>query len=254
MKALITGASSGIGKEIAYYLSELGYETILVATNKEKLEDVEKNLKTKSKIIVADLRYEEEVFKLYEKTKNENIDILINNAGFGLFGDFVDTNLDRELEMIDLNVKAPHILTKLFLRDFTKRNSGYILNVASSAGFMAGPHLDTYYATKNYLLKLTLGIYEELRSVGSKVSISALCPGPVDTNFNDVARGYFTIKGADAEYVARYAIDKMFKHKTIIIPTIKMKLAIFLYRFVPTKLLLRITHKIQKRKTVKKAN
>lgn len=252
MKALITGASSGIGESMAYYLNKLEYDLILVASNKEKLENVQKNIKTTSKIIVADLRYEEEVFKVYEAAKDERIDLLINNAGFGLFGDFADTDLDRELEMIEVNIKAVHILTKLFLKDFTKRDYGTILNVASSAGFMAGPHLDTYYATKNYCLKLTLGIYEELRRAGSNVHISALCPGPVDTNFNTVAKGFFKIKGADKDYVAKYAIDKTLKHKPIIIPTLKMKLAIFASRFTPTKLLLKITYDIQKRKTGKK--
>ena len=114
---------------------------------------------------------------------------------------------------------------------------------------MAGPHLDTYYATKNYCLKLTEGIYEELRRRKSNVHISALCPGPVDTNFNRVAKGKFTIKGADKDYVAKYGIDKMLKGKLIIVPTFKMKLTLFAIRFIPTKLLLRITYNIQKRKT-----
>lgn len=248
MKALVTGASSGIGESMCYYLDSLGYELILVATNENKLKAVQEKLENSSRVIVSDLRYEEEVFKLYEKVKDEGIDLLINNAGFGLFGDFDKTDLDRELEMIDVNIRAVHILTKLFLQDFVKRDSGYILNVASSAGFMAGPHLDTYYATKNYVLKLTLGIYEELRRRKSNVHVSALCPGPVDTNFNRVAKGKFTIKGANKDYVAKYGIDKALKNKVIIIPTLKMKLTIFATRLVPTKLLLRITYNIQKRK------
>lgn len=248
MKVLITGASSGIGEAMAHYLDSLNYELILTASDKEKLEKVKNSLTGNAKTIVADLRNEKEVFDLYTKVAKEDIDILINNAGFGLFGDFVKTDLNRELEMIDVNVKAVHILTKLFLQDFEKKNSGYILNVASSAGFMAGPHLDTYYATKNYCLKLTLGIYEELRRAKSNVYIGALCPGPVDTNFNRVAKGKFEIKGADKERVAKYAIDEMLKGRTIIIPTLKMKIAIFLTRFTPTKLLLRITYDIQKRK------
>lgn len=253
MKALITGASSGIGESISYYLDSLNIECILVATNEKKLEIVQKNLKNKnSKIIVCDLNNEKNIFKLYDKLQNENIDILINNAGFGLFGEFSKTDLNRELEMINVNIKAVHILTKLFLCDFIKRDHGYILNVASSAGFMAGPHLDTYYATKNYVLKLTEGIYEELRKNKSNVHISALCPGPVDTNFNKVAGGIFKIKGANKDYVAKYGIDKMFKHKLIIIPTFKMKVAIFLTRFTPTKLLLNVTYHIQMRKNHKK--
>jgi len=248
MKALITGASSGIGESMAYYLDQKGIDLILVATDETKLKKVKNNIKGNTEILKCDLRYEEEVFKLYNKVKDKNIDILINNAGFGLFGDFDKTDLDRELEMIEVNIKAVHILTKLFLQDFVKRDDGYILNVASSAGFMAGPHLNTYYATKNYVLKLTLGIYEELRQRKSKVHISALCPGPVNTNFNKVAKGYFEIKGANKDYVAKYAIDKMFKNKLIIIPTLKMKLAIFGSRLLPTKLLLKITYHIQKRK------
>lgn len=249
MKALVTGASSGIGESIAYYLDSLGVELILTASNEEKLKKVAYKIGKDTEYIVCDLKDENSVKKLYEKVAPKSIDILINNAGFGLFGDFVKTDLERELEMIDVNVKAVHILTKLFLQDFSKKDAGYILNVASSAGFMAGPHLDTYYATKNYCLKLTLGIYEELRRAHSGVHISALCPGPVDTNFNRVAKGIFKIKGADKDYVAKYAIDKMFAGKLIIIPTLKMKLTIFFQRFVPTKLLLRITYAIQKRKS-----
>ena len=174
MKALVTGASSGIGKHMAYYLASKGIDLILVARNKKELERIKNSVKVDVKILSIDLTKEENVYKLYEETKKDKIDILINNAGFGLFGTFVETNLDRELEMIDLNIKAYHILTKLFLKDFIKRDSGYILNVCSSAGFMAGPRLSTYYATKNYITKLTMAINEELRQVGSNVSISLI--------------------------------------------------------------------------------
>ena len=252
MKALITGASSGIGKDIAKYLSNMGIDLILVARRKDKLESLKKELNTNIEIIPLDLREIDNLELLYNETKNKEIDILINNAGYGLFGYFDKTNLETELEMIDLNIRAVHYLTKKFLIDFKKRDSGYILNVASSAGFMAGPKLSTYYATKNYVLKLTEAIYEELRRCNSNVHISALCPGPVNTEFNKVAKGEFHTKAASSEYVAKYAIDKMFKNKLIIIPTIKMKLAIFFTRIVPTKLLLKITYNIQDRKTKNK--
>jgi len=163
MKALITGASSGIGYAMATYLSSLGYDLYLVARRKDCLEELKKKLKTKVTIISLDLSKEENCYKLYEMTKGEDIDFLINNAGFGLFGFTTDISLDKELEMINVNIKAVHILTKLFLQDFYKKNSGRILNVASSAGFLAGPYLNTYYATKNYCLKFTLAIYEELK-------------------------------------------------------------------------------------------
>ena len=150
--------------------------------------------------------------------------------------------------MIDLNIKAYHILTKLFLKDFIKKDSGYILNVCSSAGFMAGPRLSTYYATKNYVTKLSMAINEELRERKSKVSISALCPGPVNTNFNKVAHGEFSIKEASPEKVAKYAIDKMFKKKMIIVPTLRMKLAVFGVRLIPYRLQLIIAYHIQGKK------
>ena len=253
MVALITGGSSGIGRDMAYYLSNLGYDLIIVGKDIEKLNAVKKKCCTNVKVIQYDLSIINNVYKLYEDVKNDNIDILINNAGFGLFGNFVDTSLERELEMINLNIIAVHILTKLFLIKFHEKNSGYILNVASSAGFMAGPKLSTYYSTKNYVLRETLAIYEEMKKMNSNVKISVLCPGPVDTNFNKVAGGSFNTKSVSSEYVARYAIRNMFKNKLIIIPTFRMKLAIFFIRFIPTKLLLDINYHIQNIK-IKKYN
>lgn len=248
MKALITGASSGIGKNMAYVLANKGIDLILVARNKEEMLKIKENVKVNVLVIELNLLKEKNVFKLYEMCKDENIDILINNAGFGLFGIFTETDLTRELEMIDLNIKAYHILTKLFLKDFVEKDKGYILNVASSAGFMAGPRLSTYYATKNYVLKLTMAINEELRQSGSNVIVSALCPGPVNTNFNKVAMGEFSIKEASPKYVAEYAIDKMFKKKMIIVPTLRIKLGIFLLRLIPYRLQLIYCYHIQGKK------
>jgi uncharacterized protein len=247
-KALITGASSGIGKSIALYLNELNYDLILVGRDQNKLQETAKLCKN-VKILTFDLSKDNEVKALYAKVKDENIDLLVNDAGFGLFGYFEETPLDKELMMIDLNVKAVHILTKLFLQDFVKKNNGYILNVASSAGFLAGPYLSTYYATKNYVLKLTMAINEELKARGKNVHISALCPGPVDTNFNNVAGGHFNTKSLTSDYVAKYAIDEMLKNKMIIIPSFKMKAGIFFSRLIPYRLMLKITYKIQINKT-----
>ena len=187
MLALITGASSGMGKDMAKILADRGYDLILVARRRDRLEDLANSLSVNVNIVDLDLSIEKNVFKIYEKFKDKDIDLLINNAGFGLFGEFVATDLNTELKMIDVNIKAYHILTKLFLQDFVKKDKGYILNVCSSAGFMAGPRLSTYYATKNYITKLTMAINEELRVKKSKVVISALCPGPVATEFNKVA-------------------------------------------------------------------
>ena len=248
MKALVTGASSGIGKEISIYLSKLGYDLIIVGRRENRLKETKKLCKTDVEIIELDLAEEKNVFKLYELTRDKNIDFLVNNAGFGLFGFFNETDLDTELKMIDLNIKCVHILTKLFLQDFVKRDYGYILNVASSAGFMAGPKLSTYYSTKNYVLKETMAIYEELRHMNSNVVISALCPGPVETEFNKVAHGSFNTKSTTPKYVAKYAVDNTLKKKLIIIPTVKMKLGIFFNKFLSYKLALRINYNIQNAK------
>ena len=248
MRALITGASSGIGKNMAYVLANKGIDLILVARNKDEMLKIKENVKVNVEVIELDLLKEKNVFKLYEMCKDRNIDILNNNAGFRLFGLFTETDLDRELEMIDLNIKAYHILTKLFLKDFVEKDNGYILNVASSAGFMAGPRLSTYYATKNYVLKLTMAINEELRQSGSNVVVSALCPGPVNTNFNKVAHGEFSIKEASPKYVAEYAINKLFKKKMIIIPTFRIKLGIFLLRILPYRIQLIYCYHIQGKK------
>lgn len=248
MKALITGASSGIGADMARVLYDKGYELILVARDKKNLEAIKKELGDNVKIISMDISSTFNCMKLYNRVKKEKIDILINNAGFGVFGDFSETNLDRELDMIDLNIKAVHTLTKMFLKDFKERDSGYILNVASTAAFLSGPLMATYYATKGYVLKLTEAIYEELRHEGSNVYIGALCPGPVNTNFNNVAGVQFSVKAMESKVVAEYAINKMMKRKLIIIPGFFIKLGVFMTRILPRKLLLKINYKIQKEK------
>lgn len=248
MKALVTGASSGIGLEISKYLDSIGYEIILVARDKEKLESVAKTLTHKPKIIVMDLQQVEDIKSLYVLVKNDDIDILVNNAGFGLFGNFTETDLSKELNMIDINIKAVHILTKLFLKDMKRKNKGYILNVASSAAFQSGPLMATYYSTKSYVYRLTEAINYENKKDKVNVQVSCLCPGPVDTNFNKVAGVRFSVKPLKADYVAKYAVDQMLKGKMLIIPEFKMKCAKFFGRFVSDKKLMSITYRIQKKK------
>lgn len=248
MIALVTGASSGIGKEICKYLDSLGYSIIMASRNKEKLEELRESLKNKSKIVVIDLNDMSSLKNLYVVSKNHDIDILVNCAGFGMFGEFTETDLNQELNMIDVNIKALHVLTKLFLKDMKKKNKGYILNVSSSASFYPGPLMSTYYSTKAYVTSLTKAINFELKKNKSNIKVSCLCPGPVDTNFNNVAGVKFSVKPLSSDYVAKYAIDKMFKGKTVIIPGFKMKLVKFLSRFAPDKLILNITYNIQKKK------
>lgn len=248
MKALVTGASSGIGLEISKYLDSLGYEMILVSRSKNDLEMLQLKLKNKSKIVVMDLSDEANIKSLYVLCKNEDIDVLVNNAGFGTCGYFSDTDLNKDMEMINLNVKAVHLLTKLFLKDMIKRDKGYILNVASTAAFQSGPLMAVYYSTKAYVYRLTESVSYELKKQKSNVKVSALCPGPVDTNFNKVAGVNFSIKPLTSKYVAKYAIDKMLKNKMLIIPGFKIKCAKFFGRFLSDKMLMRITYRVQKKK------
>ena len=248
MKALITGAGSGIGRDMAKYLASMGYDLILVGRDKQKLEELQNSLKVNSQIIIADLSDPTRVKEVYVMTRNENIDILINDAGFGAFGKFYETDLNNEIDMINTNVVAVHLLTKLFLRDMQKKNYGYILNVASLAAFGPGPLMATYYATKAYVNNLTEAINEELKRDKSNVVVCSLCPGPVDTNFNNVAGVHFGVKALTSEEVAHYAIDKMFKNKVVIIPGFKMKLALFGRRFVSRSFIRKITYDIQKSK------
>lgn len=248
MKALITGASSGIGADMARILSKRGYDLILVARRKDRLEKLQKELTTETEIIAMDISSTFNCMKLYNKVKKQDIDVVINNAGFGMFGSFSETNLDRELDMIDLNIKAVHTLTKLFLKDFVKKDKGYILNVASSAAFSPGPLMATYYASKAYVLHLTEAIHEELRRTNSNVYVGALCPGPVQTEFNKVANVSFAIRSMQSYDVAEYAIKQMFKNKLVIVPSPLMKITRVLNNICPTKLKLKIVYKVQKAK------
>ena len=246
MKALITGASSGIGRDMARELSEKGYELILVARDSEKLNEVKQELSTNAEIVCMDVSILEKCKKLYEQYKD--IDILINNAGFGNCGYFTKTSLEKEISMINTNIVAYHTLTKLYLQNMKEKNSGTIINVASIAGFMPGPIMATYYATKNYVVRLSEAIREELRKENSKLQISILCPGPVNTNFNKVADVQFALKGLSSEYVAKYAIKKMLKKKFYIVPGWKIKLAKIGCKIAPTNLVAKISYNMQRRK------
>ena len=248
--AMITGASSGIGRDIALNLAKLNYDLILVGRDREALENVKTTIdgKVKVKIVVVDLSNLQKVKELYVLTKNDDIDILVNNAGFGVFGEFYDIDLNTELNMLDVNIRAVDMLTKFYLKDMLKKDKGIILNVSSSAAFMAGPLLSSYYASKSYVYRLSLAINEELRRRKSKVQVSVLCPGPVDTNFNNRAGVKFAVKALSSSYVARYAVEKMFSGKTIIIPGFKMKFVKFIVRFLPDKFVTRINYNIQKKK------
>ena len=256
MKALITGASSGIGRDIARVLNKKGYDLVLVARDEVKLnelkEELSKNLPTvpglvgKIEVITMDLSIENNCKDLHSKVKD--VDLLINNAGFGDCGNFTKTNLEKEIKMINTTIPAYHILAKLYLQDMVKRDKGQILNVASIAGFMPGPLMATYYATKSYVVRLSEAIREELKKQKSNVKISILCPGPVNTNFNKVADVVFSVKGQSSEYVARYTVKKLEKGKFYIIPGFSIKCVKLLSKLSPTGIVSKFCYKMQKRK------
>lgn len=247
MKVLITGASSGIGRELARSFSKRGASLLLVARRKDRLDELKDELGGDIEAIECDLSKREEVFALYEKLKDRNIDTLVNNAGFGLVGDFLSADLDAELEMIETNAVAPHILTKLFYRDFAEKGRGRILNVASSAAFMpSGPYFSTYYATKAYIYSLTRAVAKEAKAHG--VSVSVLCPGPVKTEFDGRAGVEKSLKGSDAKAVAEYAVKKFLAGKELIIPETNIKLLKFATRLLPDKAATDLTAKQQQKK------
>ena len=250
MKALITGASTGFGRDFAIKLSEQGYDIVAVARSKEKLEELKKEIKTNVEIEVMDLSQKENAFKLHEKYQNK-IDLLVNNAGFGECGRFDKTDLDIELNMIDLNVTTLHILTKLFYTDFVKKDKGQILNVASIAAFQPGPLMATYYASKAYVYNLTMALYEENRRNKGHVKISVLCPGPAETGFFSRANVKFAIKPHSSDYVTEYALKKMNKNKLLIVPGLVPKLTVFSNRLAPRKLAMKVAYNITERKLYK---
>ena len=248
MKVLITGASSGIGKDMARVLAKKADELVLVARNAEKLEEIKKELQNDAKIeiISKDLSIAENCKEIHNQV--QNVDILINNAGFGDCGNFTKTSLEKDIQMIKTNIIAYHILTKLYLTDMKEKNSGKILNVASIAGFMPGPLMATYYATKNYVVKLSEGIREELKKEHSKVQISILCPGPVETNFNKVANVNFHLREANSMDVAKYAIRKLEKGKFYIVPGIDIKISRIGAKILPANIISKFAYMAQKRK------
>ena len=251
MKVLLTGASSGIGKDMAKMLNKKGYDLVLVARDEEKLNSVKTELQkensgNKIEIISMDLSIEENCLKLCNDVKD--VDILINNAGFGDCGAFSKTDLEKEIKMIKTNIVAYHILMKEYLKQMKERGSGKILNVASIAGFMPGPLMATYYATKAYIVRLSEAVREELKKEKSNVKISILCPGPVETNFNNVANVKFKLREANSFDVAKYAIKKMEKGKFYIVPGLDVKLARLGAKLFPANIVSKVTYRVQRRK------
>lgn len=222
--AVITGASSGIGYEFAKCLAKKGYALILIARREKRLQNLAKHLNTECEVVCADLTSLQECERVYQILESKNIAIFINNAGFGDCGPFLEGDLDKELRMIELNVRTVHFFFKRILQKMQKVDYGYLLNVASIAGLMpAGPYMATYYASKAYVTSLTRAVAAELHEKNSNVYVGCLCPGPVDTEFNRVANVEFALKGINSTYCAKYALSQMWKRKTVIIPKLDVK-------------------------------
>ena len=246
---LITGATSGIGMEFARRYAALGYRLIVTGRRTDRMEQLKVELQVPMDIYTYDLGKKKQCFELLEILKDENIDIFINNAGFGLAGAFLETDIDKEINMIKVNDLAMHILFKGILKKMHDAGHGQILNVASSAGLLpAGPYMATYYASKAYVTSLTRAVAMELKEMGSPVKVSALCPGPVDTEFNARADVVFALKGISVNQCVEEAIRGMEKGKLIIVPSFTMKLAAIFSHLVPYPILIKITGHQQKKK------
>jgi uncharacterized protein len=247
---LITGASSGIGLELAKCFAADGCRLVLVARNTDALATLAAELRLQHgieiRVLTADLSLPETPGKIFNElsVQKVSVDALVNNAGFGLQGEFAKLPLQRQLEMIRVNVTALTELTGLFLPEMIRRKRGGILNVSSVAGFLPGPNMAVYYASKAFVLSFTEALAEELRDSG--VTVNALCPGPTETNFSNVARGQkarcLQSSKMSAETVARVGHAAFHKGKAISIPGWKNKLLVLTTRIAPRQIIRKGVH------------
>ena len=259
-KALITGAASGIGYELARLLAIDNYNLVLVDIDQEKLKDAKRKIlqesDTEIELLTKDLSQTDSAKEIINSIKNAPIDILVNNAGFGLFGAFSNTDWERESEMIHLHTYTTTHLTKLVLKGMLERDSGKILNVASLAAFQPGPLMSIYYATKSYILSFSEAIANELKGTG--VSLTVLCPGQTKTAFQKgvskaSSESKIDFNVACPKYVAKYGYKALLKGKTVAIPGRFNKFLSVLPRIIPRGTATYIVRRIQERnrKTIK---
>ncbi len=248
--ALITGTSSGIGLDLARLFARDGFDLVLVARSEAKLRELATELGVPATVIAADLSKPDAAQRVVDelRAKSVIVDALVNNAGLGLAGAFVDNDLTKVLEMIQVNIVALTALTRLLLSPMVARRSGRILNVASTAAFQPGPLMAVYYATKAYVLSFSEAIADELRDTG--VTVTALCPGPTATGFAAVAdvgatRLFTLAKPARSADVARAGYEAMKRGKRLVIPGLKNKLLAQSVRVTPRRLVTAIVRKFQ---------
>ena len=246
--ALITGASSGIGYELAIVFAENKYNVILIARREERLNhlarELEKNYEVEAHILIRDLSQPQSVQEIYDwiKKNDMKVEILVNNAGFVVYGNISDTPWDDEQKMMQLHMHTSTQLIKLFLPEMLKNNFGRILNVGSTGSFVPGPYAALYCATKSFMLSLSEAIAEELRGTG--VTVTTLCPGGTKTEFAEKAkRKIGTIaesRGMDARKIARIAFRSLIRGKRVVIPGLHNKLQVFAIRFLPRFIVVRL--------------
>ena len=256
---LITGASAGIGYELSKVFAKKGYNLVIVSRNKQRLEVIAKEMKNQhniqTKAIPKDLSKSSAPQELYDEIIADGIDInvLVNNAGFGTNGKFTDFSVDKHMDLIQLNISSLTILCKLFGTDMVKKRSGSILNVASTAAFQPGPLMSTYYASKAYVLMLSEALNNELAQDG--VNVTVLCPGPTHTEFFErnemtdtkIAKSPYIMKAAD---VAQAGFSGLMKRKKIVIPGFINKLLAFTVRFTPRSVIILITRNLNQKTAV----
>lgn len=252
--ALVTGAASGLGYEFAVLLAKDSYNLILIDIDAEKLKatknEIEEQFQIDMKILVKDLSKAEIANDIYKEIKNAPIDVLINNAGFGLFGTFSNTDWQRESAMLHLHIMTTTHLTKLLLTEMVERGRGKILNISSLAAFQPGPLMAIYYASKAYILSFSEAIANELKGTG--VTVTVLCPGQTKTSFQQVVSeencdNKISFNMACPVQVAKYGYDAMMQGKTVVVPGFFNKFLSRLPRLMPRKTSASIVRKIQEK-------
>lgn len=255
---LITGASYGIGYELARVFAAHGHPLVLTARSHDKLEAIrrefEKQYNVPVQVITKDLSHPLSPEEIYRELKDRQtpVEILVNNAGFGSYGKFIETDLDHELEMIQVNISALTHLTKLFLKDMTARKKGRILNVASTAAFQPGPIMAVYYATKAYVLSFSRALREEFSGTG--ISVTALCPGPTASGFQkraDIGKiPLFHFGGlvTSAEFVARKGYEGLMRGRAVVIPGWMNRLMVWGAKISPAWIAVKVVRLLQKAK------
>ncbi len=256
--ALVTGAASGLGFEFSLLLAKDGFNLVLVDIDKAKLKiakkDIQKKYKSEIIVIVKDLSKSNVAHEIFESIIDYPIDVLINNAGFGLFGPFAFTDWQRESKMLSLHINTTTQLTKLALKSMVNRGFGKILNISSLAAFQPGPLMSIYYASKAYILSFSQAIANELKGTG--VTVTVLCPGQTKTSFQQVVSSTSSsninvFNMASPVEVAKYGYDAMLKGETIAIPGFFNKGLAFLSRFIPRNMITSIVRKIQEKNRAK---